>query len=81
MQKETKKFKLTAIQYSYTESKEISRNPRGPTKTGISNAQVTCNSCTSVNTWNGMDAKAVIGGFILTCECGASEKIHAGLLM
>ena len=81
MKKDTVNFKFKAIQYNYTKSNEITWNPSEPTKDGISDAQVTCKSCTNTSTWSEMKAMQGIGSFILTCQCGASEIISSGLLM
>jgi len=82
---ETEKFVITEVDAAYSQSREITTNPKPPQKTGISAATVFCKSCE--NLWHSRSFgdgsfNTAIGFFIFECpKCHASEGVKAGVVM
>lgn len=83
---ETEKFQLEDIEWSYTESREITgdRNPRPPIKTGIKSTNVICKSCGhswKARTYGEGRLLPFIGGVILICpSCRVEDRINNAVL-
>lgn len=82
---ETEKFVITSVDPTYSQSREITANPKPPQKTGIKVATVFCKNCE--NLWNAQSSGegkfcTAFGSFIFKCpNCPAEEVVQASVVM
>ncbi len=82
---ETEKFVITGVDVTYSQSREITADPKSPQKTGIKAATVFCKGCE--NLWNAYSFgegsfSTAYGSFIFECpKCHAEEVVKASVVM
>ncbi len=82
---ETEKFVITGVDAAYSQSREITADPKPPQKIGIKAATVFCKDCE--NLWNAHSFgegrfSTAYGSFIFECpNCHAEEVVTASVVM
>jgi hypothetical protein len=82
MSTQSQKFTFSDVEWSYTESREISRNPNPPMRTGVQAVTVSCLGCG--HAWRAKQygqgrLRGALGGVIVTCpSCSTDELVDLG---
>ena len=82
---ETEKFVITGVVAAYSQSREITADPKPPQKTGIKAATVICKVCekswTAHSSGEGSFSTASFN-FIFKCpNCGTDEVVNKSIVM